>query len=132
LPPDVIPAAYLPGELSPLKKFFLAAHPHAWRRFWARFVDLGTSRILLEIMALALCSATGWVPPYASHPVPSYLVSFVVWVSFLIFSEAVSLASTGTTVGKWLFGIRVTHKDGSRFSFRQALSRSFGQGLRIE
>lgn len=125
-PSDVISPHFAPSEVSATRKFFLAAHPQAWRRFWARMIDVGFARIFLEVCALIVFVSTGLEPPYEAQPILAYVGTFIIWVAFLILYEGLLLSWTGTTVGKWLFRIRVAKDDGMRLSFREALGRANG------
>lgn len=123
---DTIPDRYTSSEVTPTQKFFLAAHPQAWRRFWARMIDVGFARIALEICALLFIATSGLGPPYKSQPFLAYIGTFVGWVCFLILYEGLLLSGTSTTIGKWLFRIRISKIDGTPLSFRDAVKRANG------
>jgi uncharacterized RDD family membrane protein YckC len=114
------------------RAFCLAAHPQAWRRFWARLIDVGMARICLEVAALLLLLTTGFWPPYQTLPIVGFVGTFVVWVIFLLVYEAFMLSVFGTTVGKLIFRIRVLRRDGSCLSFAEAFWRAnhaIGSGM---
>lgn len=123
---EFLPERFEASEISGWRTFFLAAHPQAWRRFWARLIDVGIARICLELAALVLLLTTGFYPPYETQPIVAFGGTFVVWVIFLMLYEAFMLSTFGTTIGKLLFRIRVLRADGARLSFREAFSRANG------
>lgn len=115
---------YDPAQVSGWKKHFRPAHPLAWRRFWARMIDVGVARVGMEIIAIVLLLAFGFWPAYETHPILAFVGSFIFLVLFLMLYEAIMLSVFGTTFGKLIFRIRVVRGDGSHLSFREALSRS--------
>jgi uncharacterized RDD family membrane protein YckC len=98
----------------------------AWRRFWARLIDVGIARISIEILFWVLFVLTGFLPPYDTHPIPAYVGTFVAWLAFLISYEALLISMTGSTIGKWLFRIRVLQENGARLSITDAFKRTNG------
>jgi uncharacterized RDD family membrane protein YckC len=98
----------------------------AWRRFWARMIDVGIARISIEALFWVLFVITGFFPPYQTHPIPAYVGTFVAWLAFLISYEALLISMTGSTIGKWLFRIRVLQENGTRLSITDAFKRTNG------
>ncbi|NOX98340.1 MAG: RDD family protein, partial [Verrucomicrobia bacterium] len=122
---------------------------HPFLRFWARFFDY----MLLMIMVWSVFDYPK-VPPIPSDidnvldllkrldemiPREEQIRVAITQCGALfawIFIEALLLSSFGTTPGKWLFNIRVTRKNGSLFSYSEAIGRStlvwfIGVGLGI-
>jgi uncharacterized RDD family membrane protein YckC len=106
---------------------------HPWRRYFARSFDGAVGAIPFTVILLSLPIEMAREP---LNPVLNYVLVYgLVLLPTMIISGSM-LALTGTTAGKWLFGIRVTNADGSRLSFGQAARREwgvllFGQGLQI-
>ena len=102
-------------------KSFLGGVHHPWRRLLARTVDLLPIGYLL--------------PPNINEtliPIGALIVFYLLWLPV----EALFLSRTGTTPGKWIFGIRITTVTGENLSYGQALKRSFlvffqGEGFSI-
>jgi uncharacterized RDD family membrane protein YckC len=127
-----LPDRFDPSQLTAWRRFFLAAHPQSWRRFWARLIDVGIARICLEFVGLFVLLTTGLWPPYESHPFVAFIGSFIAWVLFLMLYEACMLSFFGTTIGKLIFQIRITLHDGSLLSFGKAFARTnhaIGSGM---
>ena len=112
----------------------LSNGPYPWRRYWARWVDLALYTCAFEV-AFAIPQAIaelllqtrlesdiifktfwnlGWI----------LVVGLAAWISYW-FVEALLISSLGTTLGKWLFGIRIVNSDHTKLSYKQALKRSF-------
>jgi uncharacterized RDD family membrane protein YckC len=89
---------------------------YAWRRFFARSLDMGLPFVL--VFALAGVNETdlmqGNVSPLLN------VVGVGLWVPI----EALLIALSGTTPGKALLGIRIANAEGGRPSPAVALSRS--------
>src|SRR5688572_502704 len=103
----------LPGESGPPP---LPPQPHCLRRFWARWLDL------------TLYSGFWWLGMWAAgQDIEAVLTNF--WLTFFHFIpwfmlEALLLHRFGTTPGKWLLGLVVANRDGSRLDLAAAIRRS--------
>lgn len=113
-------------------KTFFGGHYHPWRRLFARMIDniIGLIPFLLMILALNAFMPTqmGRILGVLDNPI----LAAVVFLLFLMPIEACLLSLFGATLGKWLFGIRITHSNGNLLSFSEALKRSclvFVQGV---
>jgi hypothetical protein len=60
---ELLQSYFESNEVTAWRKFFLAAHSQAWRRLWARLIDLGLTRLFLELALLALLQTTDFDPP---------------------------------------------------------------------
>jgi uncharacterized RDD family membrane protein YckC len=103
-----------------------------WARCWARLIDIGTARVLLELALGMACLALSIEIPYSSYPVLAYVGTFFLWLFLIMTYEALMLSTTSTTVGKWFLGICVLRPDGGRLSFNEAFwraNRAIGSGL---
>ncbi len=110
---------------------FLGAH-HPWPRLFARMVDMALAVPLLYLVLFYpigeypfiewLLGTDKAVALYEKPIVVGILIG-VLWIPI----EAACLALSGTTLGKWLFGIRVLDSKGNPLSYGMA----FGRSLRV-
>lgn len=98
-----------------------------WQRYWARGLD-----------SLACSMAVLCIYAWASGGVllDSSIWSTILGMAMMLVLEPVQLWLWGTTLGKWIFGIRVVHVDGRNLRLGEAFSRTwrvllYGQGLKI-
>lgn len=120
------------NDESKSKSVFLLGVPFAWRRLWARFIDVGFGRVLFEILATIIFIETNWWPSYESNPIEAYLGTFLAFAIFLLVFETISVYIFQTTVGKLIFGMQVRNWEGGRITFFSAFFRTFlcyAQGL---
>lgn len=91
----------------------------AWRRFFARLLDLALIGLLVWAGGVAL----GLVEP-GELVIPRFVVIMIspfIWIPF----EALCLKFWGFTPGKAMLGLRVVTADGTPISMRRAFSRAF-------
>jgi uncharacterized RDD family membrane protein YckC len=110
--------------------------PAPWRRYLARMLDVSLLGIFTWMVVGIIAAATD-VDMFNTlfhtnglMKVP--LLSSVVVVGSLIPVQALLIGTSGTTIGKWIFGIRITRRDGSAIGFRDALVRElsvYGWGM---
>lgn len=106
---------------------------HQWRRYFARMLDNMVNAFTFILLVIFLLAFT-W---------PSAFVAFTEWLGSIhrlfdlllsIFIgtviNAVLLALTGSTLGKWIFGIRVREADGARLGFARAIQRELRVWMR--
>lgn len=99
-----------------------------WRRFWARMFDT-------FVYTMILYTASAWL--LGGRIVEwSGIVSTILGFAMTLVLEPIQLRLFGTTLGKWLFGIRVTDCDGGRLSLSDGFWRTvhviiYGEGLGI-
>lgn len=88
-----------------------SSDPRPWVRFWARGVDSTVAALIFERTA-----------PLLGFPLTSWSDFAVMWTGFIVWIplEAISMAATGTTPGKWLLRVTVS----PRMSFATSLSRA--------
>ena len=95
------------------------AQPHPWRRYFARSLD-----VMLAGLAVSL------VRSCVLHQLPddsngARIVSLILAWVVLMLTEPFLLHFWGTTVGKWIWGIRVVSiRDGKKLSLNEAFSRT--------
>lgn len=101
----------------------------AWRRFFARTIDLSVNAFVLTIVwtyvagVFAQDTSNFWMQIFTEREnlVPSGAITTV----FSFLANVPFMAYYRTTLGKWLFGIRVTKPDGKPLGFKLALKREF-------
>jgi hypothetical protein len=94
--------------------------PYPWRRFFARYLDItiyGTIWLLFANLLLH------WNPE--RNLLLRILESYTT-MAIMIIIEPLLLSTCGTTPGKWIFGLVVSTKDGSKLSYHQAFLRTVG------
>ncbi|NOV04837.1 RDD family protein [Paenibacillus planticolens] len=97
-----------------------------WARYWARSFDMLILGFLFGILMF-------FIPmDFMSTGFGSIILGIAVLIVSIPY-EAVLLKLWGTTVGKWIFGIKIRNLEGQRLSFSKALRRSLlvwwrGQG----
>ena len=104
-------------------RFFMFERPGTWRRLYAFLIDLTLARFFLEFIAALIFMIIEWWPPYEQPPVPWFIGTFVVIVLFYVSSTALNLMIFGTTLGKFLFGIRVRSDYGHKLRYLDAWVR---------
>jgi len=123
----------VPGAASAWKSddvLFVAPHP--WRRWFANGLDYALMVLILFYIQLLVLRLPG----------SGESGLFVRWLRQVIVTffagaaEALLLCTIGTTPGKWILGLRVRQRDGSKLSFSQAGYRAvqrfkYGEGYLI-
>lgn len=102
-----------------------------WRRFFARTLDeafYSTSWSCFLILALDM--------NLVNRSSASNFVDILMTLLLTIVLEPLQLALFGTTLGKWILGIRVLHNDDRKLTFSEAFERTtqvlfYGLGLHI-
>ena len=90
-----------------------------WRRFFARILDYALySTILDAFLTLVMNANLGTL-----SNIGNILNNFAVLIIMFIV-EPVLLTLFGTTLGKWILGIRVTDNSGRRMTYSKALERT--------
>lgn len=93
-----------------------------WRRYWARCLDFSLYNMLVGFLMYDFQHRTVLVP--------------ILTLLAMLTIEPLLLSMFGTTVGKAVFGIRVTDFEGGRLSYTSAIERTWtvmweGEALRI-
>lgn len=111
-----------------------------WRRFFAREIDLTLYSLLWStFLALVIginISDSSPMYPSVSFMILSLIGSLFITNILLLIIEPLLLTFTGTTAGKFCFGLRVTANGRRRLTYREALRRTWdvlwkGYGLFI-
>lgn len=124
--------------------------PVFWRRIFARYTDMSlylsawilVLKFFLKVNIYAL-------PKFGrislgdniSFTLPGWLIYddlmwFILTISVMLIIEPFMLCFFGATLGKWIFGLRVTDRSGGKPSYRESLVRSisllwYGYGFGI-
>ncbi len=93
-----------------------------WRRYWARCFDFNLYHTVIRVLLFDFQNRF-------------FLVLILTLLSMLIV-EPMLLSLFGTTVGKAIFGIRITDREGGKLSYNTAIERTWtvmweGEALRI-
>lgn len=128
------------STVSPLKDDTVPKVTSPWVRFFAREFDLLLYSLLWSAF-LALVIGINISETESTHPSILFLVlsavgSTVITNILVLLAEPLFLAFTGTTPGKFCFGLRVTADGGKKLTYREALHRTWsvmwkGYGLFI-
>ena len=95
------------------------AQPHPWRRYFARSLDLALAGLAVSLMRF--CVFRQPLDDGAGARIVQLVLAWVV----LMVTEPFLLHFWGTTVGKWIWGIRVVSiRDGKKLSLNEAFSRT--------
>lgn len=113
----------------------------AWQRYFARYIDLGLYGIVLwhvlfqyfKLDYLALIDS--WFPTGPFSLAKAFLLGLVPIAAMLLI-EPILLTSIGTTFGKCIMRIRITHTDGRYLTYTESLKRTwlmlrYGMGFGI-
>ncbi len=101
--------------------------PHPWRRYFARMFDIyscGFAALLLFSFALGAISpsaSASW-SEYAGNSAHGAVLGYLMFAAGFLVGGLI-LGLTGTTLGKWIFGIRVTNAEGNPIGPGLALKR---------
>lgn len=111
----------------------LSAGVHPWRRFFAHTIDVWAfglaGSFAVGFLAYSLFpSSTESLNALFENPLVALALVYVVMIPI----ESALLASTGTTLGKALFGIRVLNSKGGLLTFNQAIERGVNRWARAE
>lgn len=96
--------------------------PFAWRRFLARQLDILTVGVGVgALIGMALSTSDSGVE-FLSNPASNTILGIIA-VTCATLPNAIILATTGRSIGKLVFGMRVTTQSGDTPTFMQALNR---------
>ncbi|MGZ5925953.1 MAG: RDD family protein [Rhizomicrobium sp.] len=101
--------------------------PHPWRRYFARMVDVVINGLAMWVLIGLVLGAVDQDAAKAfslqfsgsQNRVAAEMLTLVL----VMFPNALMIGFTGATVGKWLFGIRVTREGGQPIGLADALWR---------
>ncbi|WP_179403959.1 RDD family protein [Burkholderia guangdongensis] len=99
--------------------------PGAWRRYFARTLDLLLWGFVVGLAAGVLNTATGThLLHFGGNRLVATTLAELSLLPIVLFIDAAVCAACGNSVGKALLGVRVTEPDGTRPSFRRYLRRN--------
>lgn len=115
------------------------AKPHPWRRYFARQLDTAISGLVAEVALLWGLSA---VDPELGGRVAQILTTVGIYfqtmiiVTLAVVPNALIIGLSGSSIGKWIFGVRVQRSNGKPIGVPRALEREIrvlvmGLGLGI-
>lgn len=105
------------------------ASPHPWRRYFARMLDIVTCGTVAWILVGALLAALdqnsmNGLIKFMNDP-DNRILSSMSTVFLAMFPSALLIGFTGSSLGKFLFGIRVSGPNGAVIGVSSALRREF-------
>lgn len=136
-PPPEAPSLQAPAVTSP-KLPWETTPPHPWRRWSARITDnIAMGLLVMFCLGLALSLLLG--PPAATKVLEhellnNQLTATMITLAMVVVPLAFLVGATGTTLGKYLFGVRVVTPHGRPIGFKRALVREltiYAQGLAL-
>jgi len=110
---------------------------HPWKRFFAKTIDrFLIFFILIAIFMVYIFSSDNPEEQVAflTSTFDNRFLNILILLIPTIFIEAIMLSLSGSTLGKWLLGMKVVNNDGSKLDFLTSLNRNFlvfikGEGL---
>ncbi len=117
--PAVTPEVKQQAESSPSKAI---GEVSPWARFLARAIDLAVVAVLALTAGIAMAFS---LPIWKMGAIPSALLSTAVFGVALLGYEAVAVSLFGTTIGKAIFGLRISADDGGLLELKSAFRRAF-------
>ena len=108
--------------------------PHPWRRFFARTIDLNVNAFVLILgwtflmMAITPVQSDFWIRFFVDREYFSPIGLLTMAFSFL--GNIPFMAYGRTTLGKWIFGIRIVQEDGRPMGLKKALKRELAVFVR--
>ncbi len=125
--PSTPPPPKSPSPLAVADNGWQSTVPAPWRRYFARMFD---SFLIGVILWVAIGFAIGVANPSLAQSafgnesaLHNPFVSSMFTLALVIPFTAALVGFTGTTIGKWIFGVRVTHTDGSPIGYKAAIQR---------
>jgi hypothetical protein len=117
---------------------------YAWRRYFARVVDVGIVMAVIVVILMffsiamvaivhreSLQAYVGWLQSLRGmNRFLDSIITTTLWLPI----EAPLLSTLGTTPGKWVFGIKVRTQTGGKLAYPTAISRAvrvFFQGMAL-
>lgn len=119
---------------------WLASPPTPWRRYAARLLDTslnGVTMVTLIAFAfyeIAPATADAFFQVFATEG--GRILDIIVSAAIASILSGMLIGISGFTLGKWIFGVKITHADESKIGIGSALVRDFsvlfkGMGLGI-
>jgi uncharacterized RDD family membrane protein YckC len=101
--------------------------PHPWRRYFARMLDttVGAAAVMFAVGVVLVVvdqDASKAFTDFLDKP-DNRAINTLLTVAVAMLPNALCIGFTGSSLGKWIFGVTVTHLDGRLLGFRLALQR---------
>lgn len=114
-------------NISAAKEDLLSPHIHPWRRYFARMVDLViigniASVIFAVLLNIFISQYSDLISNFSAEEKTIYYLLLLSFIYVPI--EALFLSISGTTLGKFIFGISVLSKNRIKIGFANALERT--------
>lgn len=102
--------------------------PTPWRRYFAKYIDIMLCAFVMIFVFVWLMTVLGLhdAADKFNELLDNGAFAAIVASAFWCVGDAVILSTTGTTLGRWIFGIRLRKVDGSTLTFTEALKRNVG------
>lgn len=91
-----------------------------WRRLFARGLDMLLYSTLWDVFLILVCNINLYNRSRGGE-----LLDALVVIAIMLFVEPLLLLLFGTTLGKWILGLRVTDNDDRRLFYSEALIRTW-------
>jgi uncharacterized RDD family membrane protein YckC len=96
----------------------IVAYP--WRRYFARGLDLSIYELIWTAFNLLVLHWSS-----KSNLLITIFNTFLA-IGMMLLIEPLLLSRWGSTLGKWVFGLEISNKDGSKLTYGQAFGRTYG------
>jgi uncharacterized RDD family membrane protein YckC len=123
--PPIPTSAPVPIEKHPaLSNEYSDYAPHPWRRFVARIVDSFVGAFVVSFaVSFVLVSIDQGAQKAFEKLLDNTAAANILSFAFAMPVNALLIGLTGSSLGKWLCGVRVAHMDGRLLGFQLALKR---------
>lgn len=124
------PTAWTEAPKAPAGADWTDTQPHPWRRYFARqmdslFLGLFAGMVVFMIVGALWPDVAQRALTGLEGPLGQFLLGTGMQLAMMPIS-AVFVGLTGSTPGKWLFGVKVLGEDGRPIGVTRALAREFG------
>jgi hypothetical protein len=139
--PPVVPGTLTEAQPIPVTQSLSSKHtipaditPHPWRRYFARMFDTTVAGAVMSLVlgiVLFVINQNIYLSfiKFVAEPGNQYFNAILV-CALSVLPLAICTGLTGTTLGKWIFGIAINRPDGQVIGFQLALWREMMVWLR--
>jgi uncharacterized RDD family membrane protein YckC len=110
-----------------LESKWASAPPHPWRRYFARMIDILVNGyfILFSFSTILWALTPRFAQEFSSvfEKPEGGLIDAILTTFMSTFLTAAFIGFTGTSIGKWFFGIRVLDKNNKPLGYKKAFKR---------
>lgn len=106
---------------------FYDESPHPWRRCFARYLDILINGLIAFWMLINVISPEIYdeITTLSDNPTLQLAINSIIITVLSCFVSAAFVGYTGTSIGKWIFGIAILNHDYQKIGYKKALSREF-------